>query len=170
VLVWVHLFAQKLLASLPSTARFELASHTVELCCVGHAWFFRSPHARAQLVVKWCSRYVPAAHGVHVLLPAYPPLQTQAAATMLPAGEDDCVGHAEHATLPATALYVSALHCEHVPPSTPLRPALHLQAATAMLPTDDIEPVGHAAHRAIPSEFLYVPATHATHDAPPLPV
>jgi hypothetical protein len=89
---------------------------------------------------------------------------------VLPSGEYEFTGHAEHDALPGTDLYVFCGHALQVPPSAPVKPALHLQLVKRILALEDCEFAGHAVQAAEPMLSLYLPATHAEHSPPSAPV
>ena len=58
---------------------------------------------------------------------------------MLPAREEESDGQSEQLPGPKPALYWFILHCEHMPPFSPLYPALHSHAVFVMLPAGEEE-------------------------------
>ncbi len=102
--------------------------------------------------------------------PVKPVLQAQAVSTVLELGEVELPGHAEHAALPVTLLYVPVTHVVHVPPFDPLKPALHVHAVIAVLVLGEFGLVGQFKHAALPVAFLYFPVTHSVHVVPSGPL
>ena len=112
--------------------------------------------------------YVLSAHGWHVppFEPVYPALHAQAPSVILPDGELEFPGHAEHvpralaptaaeyvavaqsvhATLPVLVLYLPATQPEQTSPSGPENPALQMQAPTTELELGEFEFVGQVKH------------------------
>ena len=96
-------------------------------------------------------------------------MQRQAAAAVLPLGEEEEAAHGRHAASPVD-LYVSALHIAHGPPPGPSNPATHTQSETSSLEDGESEFAGQAVHPALPPPALNVPPPQAWHGPPSGPV
>jgi hypothetical protein len=91
---------------------------------------------------------VPAKH-VHAAAPAFEML---------------LVGHAKHALLPVTALYVLAAQLVHAAPLGPVKPAGHRHADSAVAPVLSVTALaGHAVHELLPAAVLYEPIGQRVH-------
>jgi hypothetical protein len=88
-----------------------------ELVCEGHAV---QPPAPAVAL------YFPAKHALHATpsdVPLYPGRHVQSTNSLLASEETVFEGHAAQVPAPTVALYVSAKHALHGPPSAPVKPA-----------------------------------------------